>query len=365
MEKVVNIARVLTIRISLEGIEPAIWRSFVVREDISLHEFHEIIQTVMDWTDTHLYNFVIRNTEYTDEETAAELEGSKIADTVSLRSLKLKNGDTFKYLYDFGDGWMHKLKIEGVAAPETGIEYPVCLAGARSCPPEDCGGPPGYEEFLNIFNDPGHEEHESMREWAGPFFDPEDYDVELTNVLLHADPEDDDMFFDDVDDELSIEMQKISRKQMHTLWEAARNDRLDDLPDEDRELAKIMLDHEDEFFNNFEFADVLSEREFDTESEVNPFLHIALHSLVENQLRGKEPIEVYQFYNSMRKKKETHHDTIHLIITILMPLVFYLMEEKQPFDMDIYKTLLKNCKNKRPDRIPDYLDNEFGSYFGG
>jgi len=365
MGKVVNIARVLTISISLEGIKPAIWRRFAVLDDISLFELHEIIQTVMDWTDTHLYSFFIHKAEYTDLETVAELGRGKIADTVSLRSLKLKKGDTFTYVYDFGDDWRHKLKVESVSAPEEGIEYPVCLDGARSCPPEDCGGPFGYGDFLEIFNDPDHEEHESMREWAGPFFDPEDFDVELTNVLLHTGAEDEDMFpDDDMVDELNSELKKISRQHMHTLWEAAKNDEVDELPDEDRLLAKIMLEHEDEFFNNFEFADVLFEREFDPESEINPFLHITLHALVENQLKEREPVEVFQFYNSMRNKKVTHHDTIHLIITIIMPLVFSLFEEQQKFDVEIYKTLLKKCKNKKPDSIPDYLDKEFGPYFG-
>ena len=187
MDKIVSIAKALTIRISLEEIRPEIWRHFVVRDDISLSKLHETIQTVMGWTNSHLYSFFIKKTEYTDEETVEESGRGKAADSVSVRSLKLKKGDTFKYIYDFGDDWGHKIKVESVSNPEPGITYPVCLDGARSCPPEDCGGPPGYEGLLNILFDPNHEEYESMKEWAGPYFDPEEFDIALTNELLLKD----------------------------------------------------------------------------------------------------------------------------------------------------------------------------------
>lgn len=365
MENVVSIAKVLTVRISLEGIKPEIWRRFAVRDDISLLELHEIIQAVMGWTDTHLFRFFINKTEYTDEETIAEMRRGKNAEKVTVRSLKLKKGDTFKYVYDFGDEWAHKLKIESVSAPDPEIEYPVCLDGARECPPEDCGGPQGYEQLLSILNDPGHSEHDYMKEWAGPHFDPEEFDLDLVNDLLQTDFEDEDYFIDDeIDDEQIGDMKKMSRKNIHSIWVAAKNDRMDELSDEERQLARIMLEHEDEFFNTFEFADVLAEHVFDPESEVNPYLHITVHAIIEDQLKEKEPVEVYQFYNSMKNKKVSHHDTVHLIAAMMTPLMFSIFKEKQEFDLDFYKSLLKKCKNKRPDRIHGFIDREFESYFG-
>ena len=95
---------------------------------------------------------------------------------------------------------------------------------------------------------------------------------------------------------------KSSRHHLHTIWEAAKNNELDGLDEEDTLLAKIMMEHEDEFHNEFEFADILDDYEFDPESEPNPFLHIIMHSVIENQLRDKEPIEVYQFYNNTTAK---------------------------------------------------------------
>jgi hypothetical protein len=148
-----------------------------------------------------------------------------------------------------------------------------------------------------------------------------------------------------------------SREHLHFLWEKAKNNELDGLSEEDRRLAEAMLLHEDEFFNVFEFADVLHDREFDPDTDVNPFLHITIHTVVENQLAAKDPIEVFQFYNAMRKKKCSHHETIHLIGAILVPLMFDTMNHKKPFDNDRYVSLLKKYKLRKPDNIWKLLDS--------
>jgi hypothetical protein len=91
----------------------------------------------------------------------------------------------FKYEYDFGDGWLHEVLFEGYRPVEKGMKYPVCLEGARACPPEDVGGVWGYDEFLQALADPDHERHEEFMEWAGPF-DPEEFDPkEVTKYLRH------------------------------------------------------------------------------------------------------------------------------------------------------------------------------------
>lgn len=148
-----------------------------------------------------------------------------------------------------------------------------------------------------------------------------------------------------------------NREHLHFLWERAKNNDLENLTDEDKRLAEAMLLHEDEFFNIFEFADVLHDREFDPDTDVNPFLHITIHTVVENQLAAKDPIEVFQFYNAMRKKKCSHHDTIHLIGAIFVPLMFDTMKNKVPFDNKRYVSLLKKYKSRKPDKIRALLDS--------
>ena len=78
----------------------------------------------------------------------------------------------FIYLYDFGDGREHRVTVEKILPPAPGLKLPQCSDGANACPPEDVGGPPGYNEFLQAINDPSHEEHESMLDWCGGSFDP-------------------------------------------------------------------------------------------------------------------------------------------------------------------------------------------------
>ena len=121
------------------------------------------------------------------------------------------------------------------------------------------------------------------------------------------------------------ELRKMTREHLHALWEVAKSGNLDGLSGEEKWLAKVMLEHQEEYFNQFEMADLTYDHGYDVESEENPFLHISLHAAVERQLETKDPIEVYQFYNSMRKRKVSHHDTIHYIAAILAPLMFHVM----------------------------------------
>ena len=154
-------------------------------------------------------------------------------------------------------------------------------------------------------------------------------------------------------------LRSANREHFHFIWEKVKNDDLDDLNDEEKRLAETMLMHEDEFFNQFEFADVLHEREFDPDAEVNPFLHIIIHVVIENQLGARDPIEVFQFYNAMRNKKYPHHDTIHLIGAILTPFIYETMKDQEPFDRNRYISLLKKYKSRKPEKIWNLLDTEF------
>jgi hypothetical protein len=90
-------------------------------------------------------------------------------------------------------------------------------------------------------------------------------------------------------------LRELNRENLHRIWRCARDEKLEDLNEEEQQLGQIMLQHSDEFFNQFEFADVVADREFDPESEVNPFLHITLHAVIEDQLRDRDPIEAFQF----------------------------------------------------------------------
>ena len=165
-----------------------------------------------------------------------------------------------------------------------------------------------------------------------------------------------------MDEEIQKYLKQVSREKMVELWGRAKERNYEGLNDEEQRLARIMVEHEDEFHNQFEFADLTYERDYDPEAEVNPFLHIFIHAAVENQLAEKDPLEVIQFYNAMRKKKITHHDTIHLIGAIFAPLLFGVLQEEEHFDLDLYRTLLKKYKTRNPQKIQELLEKEPGLF---
>lgn len=158
-------------------------------------------------------------------------------------------------------------------------------------------------------------------------------------------------------------LNKVSREQMHGIWQIAKSGKLDDLNDEEKQLAEIMLEHQDEYYNDFEFADVTHERKYDPDSETNPFLHITFHSIVENQLKNREPIETYQFYNAMLRKGMQRHDVIHLIGRIVSGFLFMMMKHNIEFDVNAYKSILKECKKSNINKVWETFDAEFNRLY--
>ncbi|SER51466.1 pRiA4b ORF-3-like protein [Nitrosomonas sp. Nm51] len=176
-------ARFYLLKIQLLDIEPEIWRRFVVPASITLDRLHDVIQIVMGWTDSHLHEFSIGKKRYTEYPESRE-EGL-VCGRYRLEDLIKQKGRSFRYLYDFGDGWEHELVLEESRYfnPELRVEL-TCLEGERACPPEDVGGVPGYFDFCKALKDPGHEEHESYMDWSGGGYDSESFDVDAVNWEL-------------------------------------------------------------------------------------------------------------------------------------------------------------------------------------
>lgn len=90
---------------------------------------------------------------------------------------------------------------------------------------------------------------------------------------------------------------------------------------------------------------------------------LTFHVVIENQLQAKDPIEVLHFYHTMRKKKLSHHDTIHLIGSIMVPFIFYSLKQQREFDTESYKHLLRKYQYKKPDKIPAALEKDIDNIF--
>ena len=175
--------QVYQFKITLKDIRPPIWRRIQVPEIYSFWDLYVGIQDAMGWLDYHLHEFEMVNSSTGikriigipgDEDFGREiLPGweQKIADCFSMQN-RLAN-----YTYDFGDDWEHIIKLEKILPRDKNISYPVCIDGKRASPPEDCGGIWGYENFLEIINNPTHEEYAETIEWAGGKFDSEHFDA--------------------------------------------------------------------------------------------------------------------------------------------------------------------------------------------
>jgi hypothetical protein len=160
------------LKITLNDVEPAVLRRIEVPFDIRLDRLHLVIQAAMGWTNTHLYEIRARDVGWgiPDRDWGdGPLDARKARLGDVLEDVGAK---TLRYLYDFGDGWEHTIKVERVVDPEPGILYPRLIEANGRCPPEDIGGPWGYAEFLEAIGDPKHERHAEFKEWLSDDFDP-------------------------------------------------------------------------------------------------------------------------------------------------------------------------------------------------
>lgn len=166
--------RIYQIKIELADVRPAVWRRVLVPDSMTLAELHDVLQRAMGWSDHHLHEFEIDAQRFGSPDPEEDDE-DLVDDTTATLKLVAAEGSELFYLYDFGDCWGHLLHVEAALAPEPGARYPRCVAGARTCPPEDVGGPHGYAEFLAALRDPDHEDHEELTAW-GEGFDPAGFD---------------------------------------------------------------------------------------------------------------------------------------------------------------------------------------------
>jgi hypothetical protein len=199
--------KVYQVRVTLRNIEPRIWRRFLIA-DGTLLDLHDAIQDVMGWDDGHMHQFLVESgkgrekvrTYYGTPEGDEDEEEEDEAFADLLRDIPVTRDEQkallsqlaptgrkhakFLYEYDFGDGWVHEVVIEKTLDPQPGVAYPVCLEGARACPPEDCGGPWGYANFVQAMTGPKTERQAELRDWYDGPFDPEAFSLDAANARI-------------------------------------------------------------------------------------------------------------------------------------------------------------------------------------
>lgn len=174
--------------VHIADISPAITRTLELPLDLNLAQLHEVLQATFGWTGSHLHQFDIGGLTYGAPE--FDQDGWSDRQIFEASSVRLRDFTipydrpiAMVYEYDFGDSWTHAIEL--AAGPRVaGVKYPRCIAGSRSGPPEDVGGPSGYQDFLEAWLDPDHDEHKAMRQWVGRKFDPERFDLDDNNKAI-------------------------------------------------------------------------------------------------------------------------------------------------------------------------------------
>lgn len=167
--------QIARMRITIEDVKPAIWRRIELPLSNSLKTLHLAIQAVMLFENDHLFRFDVGEASYglpLDDDYMDP--PTRDAANIRLAKLAQRGVTTFTYTYDFGDDWRHRIEIEGVFTADPATDYPRFVDGERRAPPEDVGGLPGFEEFLDAMAKPRHPSRKSMLQWYGRPFDPAD-----------------------------------------------------------------------------------------------------------------------------------------------------------------------------------------------
>jgi hypothetical protein len=173
------------IRITLEDMEPAIWRRIELPLSNSLKTLHLAIQAVMLFQNYHMFRFDVGEASYgipLDDDWMDP--PTREAANIRLAKLVERGVTAFTYTYDFGDDWRHSIEIEGIFPADPTTDYPRFIDGERRAPPEDVGGLPGFEEFLEAMAKPRHPSRKSMLQWYGRHFDPADISPDEIRVRM-------------------------------------------------------------------------------------------------------------------------------------------------------------------------------------
>jgi Plasmid pRiA4b ORF-3-like protein len=154
-------------KITLCHVDPPVWRRIQVQSSYSFWDLHVAIQDAMGWLDYHLHSFSLGDSKSTPVGIPDDDFGQKVLAgwKVPIAKHFKVPGNVAQYRYDFGDGWQHDVLLEGILLIDPDTSYPRCMAGGRACPPEDCGGTPGYARLLQILQAPGTVEYDEKISW--------------------------------------------------------------------------------------------------------------------------------------------------------------------------------------------------------
>lgn len=183
-------------KITLRSVKPPVWRRIDVASDTNLSDLAPMLIGAMGWMGYHLHEFETRDRRRfgvpdPDDDFGVDL-GPPLEDSSKFQISDVlgEGGAKVRFDYDFGDGWEHDVVPKTIETADPDTEYPGCAEGRRACPPEDCGGPAGYEDFLQALSDPTHQWHAEVTEWlGGTEFNPSAFDAAEATEIMRLPPE--------------------------------------------------------------------------------------------------------------------------------------------------------------------------------
>lgn len=179
-------ASIARLTVTLDDVKPTVLRRLDVPLAIRLDRLHLVLQAALGWTNSHLYEIKAGNVGWGMPDPdfgGGPLDARK---TRLIDVLEDTGAKRIRYLYDFGDGWEHTIKVERVTGAVLDLAYPVLIDASGRCPPEDVGGSWGYGEFLDAIANPEHESHAEMMQWGGEDFDPKVVNVDALAAAVTA-----------------------------------------------------------------------------------------------------------------------------------------------------------------------------------
>jgi len=169
--------------------DPPVWRRVLVPGQFTFLRMHQLIQSAFGWDDYHLFQFSPKgygsepdiSLPSADEDVfgGGRLEKLDAAKT-KLQDIFKTEKQHFVYIYDFGDDWKHLITLEKITDEK--ILRAALLDGNGCCPPEDCGGPWGYENLKEVMANPKHPEYKEMKNWLSQMMGIKKFDAGYFNL---------------------------------------------------------------------------------------------------------------------------------------------------------------------------------------
>jgi hypothetical protein len=150
--------RIYQFRVSIIG-TPNLYRIIEVSENCTFDNFHNAIFQAFDRFDEHLYSFFITRKDTKNMRSiydAPEITHPKSVENIMgfgkrkrstaktrIGDVVLNKNDVIHYLFDFGDDWWHRIKVQNISEMKSEKKYMKLIKAVGESPPQY----PDYDDY--------------------------------------------------------------------------------------------------------------------------------------------------------------------------------------------------------------------------